>query len=202
MHDIIGHHISVIAVQAEAAQEVLASKPEKAATAMANVADTARTALDELRQVVDVVQHKPRYDPTDPTPDLDDLDELVENVRQTGLPVRLDISGTRRQRLDVDTVVQLTVYRIVQEALTNIIKHAGPCEATVDLVLDDNELILTVADNGQGAQVHRRTGKGLGLVGMQRRAEIVGGRFEFSGVQDGGFQVQAHLPYEMNVDDL
>src|SRR5262249_9140117 len=143
--DVVAHHVSVIAVQAEAAQEVLATQPERAGAAMANVADTARTALGELRRVLGVLR-------TDvslaPQPDLATVDELVASVRGAGVPVTVHARGEARP---VDPMVGLTAYRVVQEALTNVLKHAGPCRASVDLEYGDDDLVVTVRDDGRRA---------------------------------------------------
>ena len=192
MHDIVGHHISVIAVQAEAAQEVLAVSPEKAAAAMANVSETARTALDELRRAVGVVKDNVRYDRAHT---LDDLELLVERVRQTGRPVTLSMSGEIERRSEMDAIVQLSAYRIAQEALTNVIKHAGSNEATVHLRFTSSDVFLTIIDCGQTPQGRWRRGRGVGMTTMRQRAELVGGFFWHNPTADG-FKVLAVLPYK------
>jgi signal transduction histidine kinase len=204
LHDVVAHHVSVIAVQAEAAQEVLATQPERAGEAMANVADTARTALGELRRVLGVLRTDASLAPQ---PDLATVDELVASVRGAGVPVTVH---TRGQTRPVDPMVGLTAYRVVQEALTNVLKHAGPCRASVDLAYGDDDLVVTISDDGRsssspsarsssssaggGAEPRANGGGGQGLVGMRERVAVVGGTVEAGPSPDGGFAVRATLP--------
>ncbi|HEV7758810.1 MAG TPA: histidine kinase [Acidimicrobiales bacterium] len=200
LHDVVAHHVSVIAVQAEAAQEVLATRPDRAQAAMGHVADTARTALGELRRVLGVLRSDAALTPQ---PDLAAVGELVASVRSAGLPVTLrTVPDPARP---VDAVVGLTTYRIVQEALTNVLKHAGPCRAVVTLDHSDTDLVVTVTDTGRGAASGTGDGTGppgQGLVGMRERVAVLGGRFA-AGPGDGngaagagGFTVRASLPLE------
>jgi len=144
LHDIVAHHVSVIAVQAEAAQEVLASRPDRAGAAMARVADTAREALRDLRRMVGVLRSQGALAPQ---PDLSSIDELVESVRGTGLDVSLRTEGEARP---VGGLVGVAAYRVVQEALTNVLKHAHAGHAEVTLAFAD-DLVVTVIDDGPGA---------------------------------------------------
>jgi signal transduction histidine kinase len=198
LHDVVAHHVSVIAVQAEAAQEVLATQPERASAAMGHVADTARTALGELRRVLGVL----RSDAVrTPQPDLAALDDLVASVRAAGLPVTLrregDVAGP-----GLDAVVGLTAYRVVQEALTNVLKHAGPCKATVTVAVDPTgeALEVEVVDTGRGRAAAAMSadgsgaGAGQGLVGMRERVAVLGGRFRAGPCEGRGFAVHAWLP--------
>jgi signal transduction histidine kinase len=193
LHDVVAHHVSVIAVQAEAAQEVLASQPERASAAMGHVADTARSALTELRRVLGVLRSDPVLTPQ---PDLSALDDLVASVREAGLPVTLRWDGDDGDGdcQGIDAVVGLTAYRIVQEALTNVLKHAGPCRAEVVLGLapDGTALDVTVTDDGCGSA--SPNGGGQGLVGMRERVAVLGGSFAAGPGEAGGFVVQARLP--------
>jgi signal transduction histidine kinase len=190
LHDVVAHHVSVIAVQAEAAQEVLAARPDRAADAMSRVADTARSALVELRRLLGVLRSDTSLVPQ---PDLATVDELVESVRQTGLPVSVRTTGEPRA---VDAVVGLTAYRVIQEALTNIIKHAAAGQAEVGLEFGDDSLLVTVVDDGTTADkpARRRDGAGHGLVGMRERVTVLGGSLEAGPGPEGGFAVQARLP--------
>jgi signal transduction histidine kinase len=191
LHDVVAHHVSVIAVQAEAAQEVLASQPERASAAMGHVADTARSALTELRRVLGVLRSDAVLTPQ---PDLSAIDDLVASVREAGLPVTLRWDGDGDDRgHGVDAVVGLTAYRIVQEALTNVLKHAGPCRAEVVLGLapDGTALDVTVTDDGCGSA---SPNGGQGLVGMRERVAVLGGSFAAGPGEAGGFVVQARLP--------
>ena len=187
LHDVVAHHVSVIVVQAEAAQEVLAARPEQAGAAMATVADTARSALTELRRMMGVLRSDAT---TAPQPDLAALDELADVVRRAGLPVTL-------RRTDpvppVDPVIGLTTYRVVQEALTNVLRHApGATRADVDVAVDDHALLVTVSDDGPPVAAPGSTG--LGLVGMRERVGVLGGTLDAGPSAGGGFRVRARLP--------
>jgi len=201
LHDVVAHHVSVIAVQAEAAQEVLSTRPDRAGAAMASVADTARTALGELRRLLGVLRSDQSLAPQ---PDLDTVDELVESVRHAGLLVSLRTTGEPRS---VAPVVGLTAYRVVQEALTNVLKHAGTCRTEVGLDFDGDVLVVTVTDDGRPSSrpqpsppVDDRNGDGTGngaghgLIGMRERVAVVGGTLEAGPVPGGGFAVSARLP--------
>jgi signal transduction histidine kinase len=196
LHDVVAHHVSVIAVQAEAAQAVIATQPERASAAMGHVADTARTALGELRRVLGVL----RSDAVrTPQPDLAALDDLVASVRAAGLPVTLrrDGHGDGDGAPAVDAVVGLTAYRVVQEALTNVLKHAGPCKATVTVSVDPTgrELEVAVVDTGRGrGDPSSDDGGGQGLVGMRERVAVLGGRFRAGPGEGRGFAVHAWIP--------
>jgi signal transduction histidine kinase len=193
LHDVVAHHISVIVVQAEAAQEVLASHPERAEGAMATVADTARTALGELRRMLGLLRSESGRAPQ---PDLAAVDDLVASVRGAGLTVELRTTGAARP---VDGVVGLTAYRVVQEALTNVLRHAHARRACVDLVFEDEALVVRVADDGRGPAAAGKGGPdggggGQGLVGMRERVAVLGGRLEVGPAPGGGFAVDARLP--------
>ena len=193
LHDVVAHHVSVIVVQAEAAQEVLATHPERAEGAMAAVADTARTALGELRQMLGVLRSASGRTPQ---PGLAAVDDLVASVHGAGLAVEVRRSGRERP---VDGVVGVTAYRIVQEALTNVLRHAEARHAHVDLQFDDDALVVRVADDGRGATPSsgrhgEEAGGGQGLVGMRERVSVLGGRLEAAPAPGGGFVVDARLP--------
>ncbi|MGH9209888.1 MAG: sensor histidine kinase [Acidimicrobiales bacterium] len=203
LHDVVAHHVSVIAVQAEAAQEVFAAKPDRAADAMARVADTARTALAELRRLLGVLRSDAGLTPQ---PDLATVDELVASVRGAGLAISLRTSGDAARA--VDPVVGLTAYRVIQEALTNVLKHAGDASAEIDLEYGDDALVVTVVDDGASggrsgdttAPGPGRNGRGVvagagqGLIGMRERVAVLGGSLETGPRPDGGFSVRARLP--------
>jgi signal transduction histidine kinase len=199
LHDVVAHHISVIAVQAEAAQEVAATDPARASQAMATVSETARAALGELRRALGVLRSEPDRSPQ---PRLAAVDDLVESVRRAGLSVDVHTTGEARP---VDGVVGVTAYRVVQEALTNVLRHAPASRARVDLDFCDGALVVTVADDGRGARVPSRRGAsggrlsgpaggGHGLIGMRERVAAVGGQLDAGPAPDGGFNVRARLP--------
>jgi signal transduction histidine kinase len=197
LHDVVAHHISVIAVQAEAAQEVAATDPARASQAMATVSDTARAALGELRRALGVLRSEAGRSPQ---PQLAAVDDLVDSVRRAGLAVDVRTTGEARP---VDGVVGVTAYRVVQEALTNVLRHAPASRARVDLDFCDGALVVTVADDGRGARAPRRgsgggarggSGGGHGLIGMRERVAAVGGELDVGPAPDGGFNVRARLP--------
>jgi signal transduction histidine kinase len=192
LHDVVAHHVSVIAVQAEAAQEVLAKKPERAQQAMADVAETARRALAELRRLLTVLRSDGG---AAPQPDLEALDDLVDSVRRAGLDVTVHEQGAPRR---LDAAVGLTAYRVVQESLTNVIKHAAARRAEVQLTYDDSSLTVIVSDDGAGVSSARvrREGQGQGLVGMRERVAVLGGSLEAGPAPSGGFAVRARIPLD------
>jgi signal transduction histidine kinase len=188
LHDVVAHHVSVIAVQAEAAQAVFTTRPDRAQQAMADVATTARRALVELRRLLTVLRTEGG---SEPQPDLGSLDELVEAVRGAGLEVRVEERGDARP---LDAVVGLTAYRIVQESLTNVIKHAAARRADVQLDYADRSLIVTVSDDGTA--VAPPGNGGHGLVGMRERVAVLGGSLDAGPRASGGFSVRATLPLD------
>jgi signal transduction histidine kinase len=159
---------------------------------MGNVADTARAALGELRRVLGVLRSDAKRTPQ---PDLAALAELVASVRGAGLPVNVRTTGDERP---VDALVGLTAYRVVQEGLTNVLKHAGPCQADVALDYGSDELVVSVVDDGEGlAQpAVNGDGSGQGLAGMRERVAVAGGVFAAGPRDEGGFAVRATLPLQ------
>ena len=188
LHDIVAHSVSVMAVQAEAAQEVLAVRPERAERAMADVADTARATLAELRRLLGVLRSDAERAPQ---PDLDGVGELVESVRRAGLAVEVRTQGEPRP---VAGLAGVTVYRVVQEALTNVLKHAGAERADVELRFGPEALVVTVTDDGRGRSGGPPDGGGHGLAGMRERLAVLGGTLDAGPRPEGGFSVRARLP--------
>jgi signal transduction histidine kinase len=202
LHDVVAHHVSVIAVQAEDAQEVLATRPDRAEKAMASVADTARAALGELRRLLGGLRADSDLAPQ---PDLAALDEMADTVRQTGLAVTVRVDEGAD---GVGGLVGVTAYRVVQEALTNVLKHADARHAVVSVAVKGDALVVTVSDDGRGdtrmsrnaragGSAAREGGAGLGLAGMRERVRILGGDLSAGGTIEGaGFTVRARLPLE------
>jgi signal transduction histidine kinase len=184
LHDIVAHHVSVIAVQAEGAQSVLQTQPERAGQAMADVAETARTALAELRRLLGVLRSESGVVPQ---PGLAAIDDLVDSVRHAGMDVRL----SRATDSDVDAVAGLTAYRVVQESLTNVLKHAGPCATDVSIAVRGDALVVSVIDDGRGPGA---ANGGHGLIGMRERVAVLGGTLDAGAGDHGGFVVRARLP--------
>lgn len=192
LHDVVAHRVSMITVQAGAAQTVAVSDPERAARAMAAVEVAGREALEELRQVLGLLRGPDEREGLVPVHGLKDIPDLVADMRSAGM----DVSLSNEETPDVVPArVDLASYRIVQEALTNVLKHAGPkSEAVVRLSSEDRFLNIEVTDSGSGAST--LPGSGQGLVGMRERATLLGGTFEAGPRPSGGFRVIARLPLE------
>jgi len=196
MHDIVAHHLTVMITLSEAAIAASASSPERANDVMRSVADTGRRALADTRRLLGVLRQRPGQDSgqeaaLQPVPDLTQLDRLIEQVRSAGLDTTLEIRG---QVPDVPAGVQLTVYRLVQEALTNTLKHGGPgARASVRLRYLPGELLVDIDDDGAGVTAPAAVGVGGGLLGMRERVHAYGGDVQAGPRQPGGWQVSARL---------
>ena len=190
VHDIVAHSLAVIAVQAEGGRALTVRHPERAPDILGVIADASRGALDDLRDLVAVLRHDGRTDPPDgrPTPGLGDLGDLVSRL---GDRARLHVSGAREH---VGPVAALTVYRVVQESLTNVLRHAGPA-ATVDVRvdIDPRSVAVSVADDGQGG-VPDPQRRGTGLTAMRERVQLHDGVLTAGPRPAGGFEVRAVLP--------
>ena len=190
LHDIVAHQVSLMTVQAGAAKTVAKQNPEAALQAMESVEKAGRQALNELRHLVSVLRPGNDSDDLGPQPGSIDIPRLVDEVRAAGLKVSLDMSVTTSE---LPARVDLAIYRIVQEALTNVIKHAGPqATANVTISSDLDGIAIEVKDNGGGAT--RLPGSGHGIVGMRERAQLLGGSLLASPLSGGGFKVVAYLP--------
>ncbi len=185
LHDIVAHALSVIVVQAGAADDVFERAPGRARAAIRAIDAAARNALADLRRVLGTLQEEVEYRPQ---PGLAALDGLIEQVRATGLDVSLVMEGASRP---LPAAVDLSAYRIVQEALTNTLKHAQATRASVRVRYGD-ELELEIDDDGRGAV--NGAGGGNGLIGMRERAALLGGTLEARGATGGGFRVVARIP--------
>jgi signal transduction histidine kinase len=190
LHDIVAHQVSLMTVQAGAAKTVAAQNPEAALQAMESIEKAGRQALNELRHLVSVLRPGNEGDGLEPQPGSHDIPGLVDEVRAAGLEVSLDMN---LRKVEFPARVDLAIYRIVQEALTNVIKHAGP-QATADVTIssDRDGVAIEVRDNGGGAT--RLPGSGHGIVGMRERAQLLGGSLLASPRPGGGFKVVAYLP--------
>ncbi|WP_328808513.1 sensor histidine kinase [Nonomuraea montanisoli] len=192
LHDVVAHHVSVIVLHAEGAGYAVAREPDLAQDALATISTTGRRALAEMRRLVSVLRDESGAgEPRAPQPGLSRLGELVERSRASGLPAALTVHGTPP---DLPEGQELAVYRIVQEALTNALKHGGPgTRARVELRFGPGEVALDVTDDGRGAAT-LTTGGGHGLTGMRERAAMYGGTVEAAPLPGGGFRVSARLP--------
>jgi signal transduction histidine kinase len=191
LHDLVAHGLAVTVLQAQAAQRVLGEDPAAARKSLASIETLGRQGLAELRRLLELLDERGEASPLDPAPTLARLGELVDQVREAGLPVTLTVHGSRG---DVPAGVDLSAYRIVQESLTNALKHAGE-GARVDLTLTyrPDELEIVVADDGPA--VTSLPGTGRGLVGMRERVGLYGGSLEAGRRQEGGFVVRVLMPW-------
>jgi signal transduction histidine kinase len=194
MHDVVAHSLSVMVVQAEAAEAMIDADPERARRPLRAVQETGRGALAELRRMLGVLREMAEEGPAlAPQPGLAGLDALVEQVRAAGLPVTVRIEGEPRP---LPPGIDLSAYRIVQEGLTNALKHAGPARAEVLVAYGGDELALRVSDDGRGHDPDA-DGAGHGLVGMRERVALYGGTLEAGPAPGGGFALSARLPLEV-----
>ncbi|MCU1456763.1 MAG: integral rane sensor signal transduction histidine kinase [Actinomycetia bacterium] len=195
LHDIVAHNVSVMVAQADGAGFAMEKDPEAARAAMAVVAETGREALTEMRRLLGVLRDAEMLDGTTPQPGVEQIGELVDRVRATGLTVDLELQGQPRP---MAPGLQLAAYRIVQEALTNTIKHAGrTARARVALTYADSGIELRVEDDGPAAPYGRMpavAGSGQGVVGMRERAAIYGGDVSVGSRVGGGYEVVASFP--------
>ncbi|WP_040339490.1 sensor histidine kinase [Candidatus Blastococcus massiliensis] len=192
LHDVVAHRVSLMTVQAGAAKTVAADDPVAAARAMGAVEEAGRQALDELRYLLGVLRPSAVTDDTAPQPGLADLPALVGRMREAGLDVDLDIDDVTG---GLPARVELSAYRIVQECLTNVVKHAGPGARTgVRLTTDRGDLVVEVRDDGSGAT--SLPGAGHGIVGMRERAQLLGGTLDVGPRPEGGFATRARLPLD------
>jgi signal transduction histidine kinase len=188
MHDIVAHNLSVMIALADGATYMAAQDPERSARAMAQVSQTGRGALGEMRRLLGVLRDDESLALT-PQPGLGELEPLLESVRAAGLQARLETSGAP---VPLGAGAELTVYRLVQEALTNTLKHAGTdAHATVRLLYDATGVEVEVTDDGPGRA--RVTAGGQGLSGMRERAAVYGGELEAGPAPGGGWRVRTHL---------
>lgn len=193
LHDVVAHNVSVIVVQADGAGYAIDTEPERAKRALETISATGRQALTEMRRLLGVLREEDgqAVEPLTPQPGLEQLTDLIEHVRNSGLALALSIEGTPQE---LSTGLELAVFRIVQEALTNTLKHAGyGATARVWLHYGAASVEVRVEDDGLGAA---STGDGLGhgLVGMRERAAMYGGSVQAGPLPDGGFRVAASFP--------
>ncbi|MEU3347049.1 sensor histidine kinase [Streptomyces sp. NPDC006700] len=199
LHDVVAHNVSVMVVQADGAAYVLDATPDQARKALETISSTGRQALAEMRRLLGVLRTGEHQEGGEyvPQPDVGQIEDLVEQCRGSGLPVDFRIEGTPRP---LPSGVELTAYRIVQEALTNTRKHGGPnAGASVRLVYFDDGLGLLVEDDGKGAphelyEEGGADGRGHGLIGMRERIGMVGGTLDAGPRPGGGFRISALLP--------
>jgi signal transduction histidine kinase len=196
LHDVVAHSMSVIAVQAGMGAHVIDQRPDEAKAALEAISHTSRQTLSEMRRLLGVLRDEDGERSNAPAPGIADLPRLVADVRTAGLPVDLAVEG---EASTVPHGVELSVYRLVQEGLTNVLKHAGPASAAVTVRCSPDEVSVEVADDGRGAaaapNANGNGDPGHGLRGMQERVALWGGTFSAGPRPGGGFRVLAHLPY-------
>jgi signal transduction histidine kinase len=195
LHDIVSHAMSVVAVQAGVGSHLIATRPDEAEKSLRAIEATARAALAETRSLLSVIRDEDQdLASRSPVPGLDSLNALVQRVTDAGQPVTLRVEGQPRA---LPQTLQLSVYRVVQEALTNVVKHATPATATVVVRYDDSEsVVVSVTDDGHGAGNRRANSRGHGLAGMRERVGLLGGELSAGPRAEGGYQVVARLPAE------
>ncbi|QMU73004.1 sensor histidine kinase [Streptacidiphilus sp. P02-A3a] len=197
LHDVVAHNVSVMIVQADGASFVMDSSPEQARQALATIAGTGRQALEEMRRLLGLLRSADSGGEYLPQPGVEQLPDLLDQVRNAGLPVVFEVEGEPRE---LPRGVELTAYRIVQEALTNARKHGGPrAAARVRIRFDDRGVDVLIEDDGRGAtaQLARDGGQdgfGHGLIGMRERVGMVGGTLNVGPGSNGGFRIDARLP--------
>ncbi|WP_020574989.1 sensor histidine kinase [Actinopolymorpha alba] len=202
LHDVVAHNISLINVQAGVALHLMDANPEQARTALTAIKQASKEALVELRSVLGVLRQVDEPGPRQPAPSLRVLTPLVERTRQAGLDVQVSIEGGPRA---IPSSVDVAAYRIIQEALTNVLRHAGARTAVVRVTYADRLLVVDVTDDGVGtpgvgagsaAGSGGANGSGTGLAGMRERVTALGGRLVAGPEPGGGFRVRAELPME------
>ncbi len=193
LHDVLGHNISLISVQAGVALHLMDKRPEQARVALSVIRDASKEALRELRSVLDVLRQLPEEPPRSPSPGLASLSDLVSRASEAGLQVQTEVSG---DLTGLPASVDLAAFRIVQEALTNVMRHSGQTSSSVHVTCNEQELTLRI-DNEVGSEASRDgIGRGQGILGMKERATALGGVVEAGPRPDGGFQVFVRLPLD------
>src|SRR3954451_1500052 len=195
LHDVVAHNVSVMVVQAAAARRMIDHDASKAKEALSSVEQTGRSALREMRRVVGMLGQRDEELALAPQPSVEEIDWLIERAREDGLDVDLTIEGEKKR---LESGVDLSAFRIVQEALRNTLKHAGPAKAQVTLKYGEHDVEVDVSDNGHGVRAPADNGAvtGHGLLGMRERVAMLGGEIEAGYRKDGGFGVHAKLPLE------
>ncbi|WP_298889759.1 histidine kinase [uncultured Serinicoccus sp.] len=197
LHDVLGHAMSVMVVQAGVAQHLLSARPDEAAAALARIADTGRSSMHELRRLLSVIREgDPSTHSAHGLVGLDDLPALASGMAAAGLPVALDCSIDG----DVPAGIELAAYRIIQEALTNTLRHAGSATVSVTLQRRGDDLLIDIVDDGRGGAPSVR-GSGRGLAGMRERVAVYGGELTTGPRRLGGYRVHARIPLNAQPHD-
>ena len=195
LHDIIGHTLNLIVVQAGAARTVFKSRPDRALESLNSIETTARQSLSDMERMLGILRPPEAEElPFGPQPSLGQVDRLAEQFTDAGLPVEVNVAGEPHK---LPASLDLSAYRIVQEALTNALKHAGPARARVAISYLADKLELDIVDDGRGSgDDGHNAGGGRGLIGMRERVSLFGGDLDVGPAAEGGFRVHASLPLE------
>jgi len=191
LHDVVAHHVSVMGIQAGGARRILPQQPEKAKEALSLIESSSRQAVSELHRLLGFLRQGQQTDELSPQPSLRQLSTLVNDMKEAGLPIEVKIEGIERP---LPPGIELSAYRIIQEALTNTLKHAGTAKATVTIRYANSTIELEIIDNGKGlTRADGQEFRGKGIMGMRERVSLHGGKFEAGNMPEGGFSVRVTL---------
>ena len=191
LHDLVAHNVSLMVVQAGAERHALGDEQAATRETLASIESAGRQALTEARRLLGVLRRKDEREALEPQPSIDRIETLVEHVQRAGLPVSLAVEG---ERVQLPAGVDLCAYRVVQEGLTNALKHAGPARADVVLRYGPAALDIEVSDDGRGPASANGSSPGHGLIGMRERVALYDGTVDTGPRPGGGFRVHAQLP--------
>jgi len=194
LHDILAHRISMISVQSGVGAHLMERRPEEARQALIAINEASKEALTELRATLGVLRQVDEPDPRAPAPGLAQLTGVIASTTAAGVDVRLDVSGEQR---DLPAGVDLAAYRIIQESLTNVVRHARAASARIAIAYRRADLLIEIEDDGRGAaDLGQEIAGGNGMLGMRERAAALGGELEAGPLSGGGFRVMARLPLD------
>lgn len=192
LHDVLAHHVSVMGIQAGAARQVLKQYPEKALNSLSLIETSSRQAVSELYRLLGLLRDEKQVESFTSQPGLQQLDKLVTDIQTAGIQVEVKIEGARHE---IPDIVDLSAYRIIEEALTNILKHAGATKATININYQNNTILMDITDNGHGTPNDGKIAAGgKGLIGMRERVNLLKGEFWAGNGTNGGFRVKVKLP--------
>jgi signal transduction histidine kinase len=192
LHDVLAHHVSVMGIQAGAARQVLKQYPEKALNSLSLIEKSSRQAISELYRLLDLLRDETQVESFTSQPGLQQLEKFVSDMQDAGLQVELKIEGEKRE---IPQLVDLSAYRIIEEALTNTLKHAKATKAVISMIFQNGTLLLDITDNGHGILKDENSASGgKGLIGMRERVNLIKGELWTGNDPDGGFHVKVKLP--------
>jgi signal transduction histidine kinase len=193
LHDVLAHHVSVMGIQAGAARQVLKQYPEKALNSLSLIETSSRQAVSELYRLLGLLRDEKQVEKFTPQPSLQQLEKLVSDMQNAGLLVEVKVEGEKRE---IPEMVDLSAFRIIEEALTNTLKHATATKATINMNYHNSMLILDISDNGHGIVTDNTIASGgKGLIGMKERVNLLKGEFWAGNGPSGGFRVKVKLPF-------